>query len=31
VNVVARWFVARGTHGKRAAGGAMTGVVVEET
>jgi phosphate ABC transporter permease protein PstC len=31
VNIVARWFVARGTHGRRAAGGAVGGVVVEET
>ena len=31
VNILARWFVSRGTHGKRAAGGAMTGVVLEET
>jgi phosphate ABC transporter permease protein PstC len=30
VNVAARWFVARGTHGKRSAGGALTGVAVEE-
>jgi phosphate ABC transporter permease protein PstC len=31
VNIAARWFVARGTRGRRAAGGAMTGVVVKET
>ena len=31
VNIAARWFVARGTHGRRVAGGAITGVMVEET
>jgi phosphate ABC transporter permease protein PstC len=30
VNIAARWLVARGTHGRRAAGGAITGVMVEE-
>ena len=30
VNILARSFVSRGTRGSRAAGGAMTGVVVEE-
>ena len=31
INIAARWFVSRGTHGKRVAGGAMTGVMLEET
>jgi phosphate ABC transporter permease protein PstC len=31
VNIAARWFVARGTHGRRAAGGAITGIALEET
>jgi phosphate ABC transporter permease protein PstC len=30
VNVIARWFVARGARGNRATGGAMTGVSVHE-
>jgi phosphate ABC transporter permease protein PstC len=30
INIAARWFVSRGTHGRRAAGGAITGVAVEE-
>jgi phosphate ABC transporter permease protein PstC len=29
VNIVARWFVARGTRGRRATGGAMAGVAVD--
>jgi phosphate transport system permease protein len=31
INIAARWFVARGTHGRRSAGGAITGVAMEET
>jgi phosphate transport system permease protein len=31
VNIVARRFVTRGTRGRRAAGGAMTGVALEDT
>ena len=31
INIAARRFVSRGTHGKRAAGGAITGVILEET
>ncbi len=30
INIVARWFVARGTRGRRAAGGAIAGVAVDE-
>jgi phosphate ABC transporter permease protein PstC len=31
VNIVARWFVTRGTHGRRAAGDAMPGMVGDAT
>ena len=30
INIIARWFVARGTRGRRAAGGGIAGVAVDE-